>query len=135
MKRTIMNYKALAILTISPLVLMLAAILGGIHLSRLEVPQQQEPTPFPPFVSPARAPGEPVLPEAVELPTGPLVRLPSVDARETIPLPILAQPQRDRASLADPTIEASMAAALGEITPHRLLPVPFAPLNLPDPFE
>jgi hypothetical protein len=78
---------------------------------------------------------DPVKPESVELPAGPLVRLPSIDGEQPIPLPILAQPHRDRASLADPTLEASVAAALAPVTVARTAPVPFTPLNLPDPFE
>ena len=77
----------------------------------------------------------PTPPAPVELPTEPLIRLPSADVREPLPLPILATPQKDRASLADPTLEASVAAALQPQTPARTQPVPFAPLNLPDPFE
>jgi hypothetical protein len=78
---------------------------------------------------------DPVKPEFVELPAGPLVRLPSIDVEQPIPLPILAQPHRDRASLADPTLEASVAAALAPVTVARTAPMPFTPLNLPDPFE
>ena len=68
-------------------------------------------------------------------PAGPLLRLPSVNVEQPIPVPILAKPQRDRASLADPTLEVSVAAALTPLTPRRAGPVPFVPINLPDPFE
>jgi hypothetical protein len=78
---------------------------------------------------------DPARPGATEPPAGPKVRLPSVDVEQPIPLPILAQPHKDRASLADPTLEASVAAALGALTLHRAAPVPFVPINLPDPFE
>jgi hypothetical protein len=78
---------------------------------------------------------QPQPPKRVELPTGPLLRLLSTDAREPLPLPILARPQKDRASLADPTLEASIAAALKPLTPARDKPLPFTPVNLPDPFE
>lgn len=42
---------------------------------------------------------------------------------------------RDRASLADPTWEASMLLILDPKSPWRDAPLPFHPLNLPDPFE
>ena len=74
-------------------------------------------------------------PKAVELPTKPLIRLPSLDVQTPLPIPILAQPLKDRASLGDPALEASLAAALKPFTPARTRPVPFVPLNLPDPFE
>jgi hypothetical protein len=78
---------------------------------------------------------QPKAPKDVELPTTPLIRLPSLDVDAPLPIPILAQPQKDRASLGDPSLEASLAAALKRITPTRDRPVPFVPLNLPDPFE
>ncbi|MBI2808976.1 MAG: hypothetical protein HYX68_28670 [Planctomycetes bacterium] len=75
------------------------------------------------------------LPAIIELPTQPLLRLPSRDASAPAPLPILAQPKADRASLGDPSFEASVAVALKDLSPSRDEPVPFLPLNLPDPFE
>ena len=77
----------------------------------------------------------PKAPKDVELETKPLIRLPSVDVTTPLPIPILAQPTKDRASLAEPAFEASVAAALKPFTPVRDRPVPFVPLNLPDPFE
>jgi hypothetical protein len=77
----------------------------------------------------------PMAPAAVELPTQALIRLPSVDVHAPLPIPILAQPTKDRASLGDPTLEASLDAALTRFTPTRDRPVPFMPINLPDPFE
>lgn len=65
----------------------------------------------------------------------PLVQLPSIDIHQPLPIPILAQPVKDRASLAEPEFEASLDAALQAFTPVRDQPVPFTPLNLPDPFE
>jgi hypothetical protein len=76
-----------------------------------------------------------VVPKEVELPVKPLLRLPSVDVNLPLPIPILAQPQRDRASLAEPALEVSLEAALRPLTPARTQAVPFAPINLPDPFE
>ena len=75
------------------------------------------------------------MPQQIELPTSPLLRLPAVDVQTPLPIPILAQPQKDRASLGDPALEASLAAALMPFAPVRDRPVPFRALNLPDPFE
>lgn len=74
-------------------------------------------------------------PKQVELPTKPLIKLPSIDMNTPLPLPILARPIVDRASLAEPAFEASLAAAMKRFTPTRERPVPFVPYNLPDPFE
>lgn len=75
------------------------------------------------------------LPEPVKLPSGPLARQPGVDLEGPLPLPILAQPTPDRASLGDPSLEASLVAALINVLPTRTLPVPFMAFNLPNPFE
>jgi hypothetical protein len=77
----------------------------------------------------------PMAPKEVKLATQPLIRLPSLDVHSPLPIPILAQPQQDRASLGDPALQASLDAALKRFTPARDRPVPFVPLNLPDPFE
>ncbi|HZZ77090.1 MAG TPA: hypothetical protein VFE62_01145 [Gemmataceae bacterium] len=74
-------------------------------------------------------------PKDIELPTEPLIQLPSLDANTPAPLPILAKPAKDRASLGDPAFETSLEAALKSVTPTRDRPVPFTPFNLPDPFE
>lgn len=74
-------------------------------------------------------------PAHLELATMPLIRLPSVDVHTPLPIPILAQPAKDRAALGEPGFEASLDAALKPFTATRDRPVPFAPLNLPDPFE
>jgi hypothetical protein len=50
-------------------------------------------------------------------------------------LPILSTGVRDRASLGDISLEASVAAAQAKLTPARSQTVPFQPQNLPDPFE
>jgi len=75
------------------------------------------------------------LPQAVELPTTPLIRLPAIDLHAPLAIPILAQASKDRASLAEPAFEASVDAAMRRFAPVRDKPVPFTPLNLPDPFE
>ena len=79
--------------------------------------------------------GWPASPQTMELPTTALVALPSVDVNKPPPLPILGRPTNDRASLADATMEASVAAALAGPIPLRQKAVPFVPINLPDPFE
>lgn len=65
----------------------------------------------------------------------PLIRMPSVDVNQPLPIPILARPQKDRASLADPGLEASLQAAIRPVAAVRNHPAPFVPINLPDPFE
>jgi hypothetical protein len=78
---------------------------------------------------------EPAAPTALQLPTKPLLKVPSVDVNAPLPIPILAQPVKDRASLSEPAFDVSLEATLKKITPTRDKPVPFVPLNLPDPFE
>jgi hypothetical protein len=78
---------------------------------------------------------DPARPAALTLAAGALLRLPKVDIDEPAPLPTLAQPRRERASLADPTVAASIRAALAEQVPMRRNAEPFTPLNLPRPFE
>src|SRR5207302_661669 len=75
------------------------------------------------------------VPKQPELPTKPLIRLPSLDVNTPLPIPILAKPATDRAPLGEPGFEASLDAALKRWTPTRDRPVPFVPINLPDPFE
>ena len=74
-------------------------------------------------------------PAAVKLPAAPKIAWPSPDINQPIPLPILARPPVDRASLDDPSGDASQAAALASTVPDRTTPAPFLRLNLPDPFE
>ncbi|MBI3409893.1 MAG: hypothetical protein HY040_16260 [Planctomycetes bacterium] len=104
---------------------------------RLVLPPK--PTTAPPHPSEgmplAQIRSEPAPPAAVALPTDPLIRIQSVDVTQPLPLPILARPERDRGSLADPTYDTSLALALARVEAMRLAPVPFAPVNRPDPFE
>ena len=88
-----------------------------------------EGTPLAMFRDPAQPPAQ------VELPTSPLVRLPSLDIHAPLAIPILAQPVKDRASLGEPAFESSLAAAMKSFTPTRDRPVPFVAYDLPDPFE
>jgi hypothetical protein len=74
-------------------------------------------------------------PSAVEFSVGPKAAWPSPDVNEPIPLPILARPATDRASLEDPSGESSLAAALAKTVPERTTPASFLRLTLPDPFE
>ena len=71
----------------------------------------------------------------MKLPAGPKIGWPSQDVNQPIPLPILARQVTDRASLDDPSGEASLVAALAPTVPDRTTPAPFLKLNLPDPFE
>lgn len=71
----------------------------------------------------------------MKLPANPKVAWSSPDINEPIPLPILARPVVDRASLDDPSGDASQAAALASSVPDRTTPAPFLRLTLPDPFE
>jgi len=77
---------------------------------------------------------QPEKPGAVNLPAGALVKVPGVDVNEPIPLPILAQPQKDRASLADPSFSSSLEVTLAQRIPLRDQAAPFQAVNLPDPF-
>jgi hypothetical protein len=74
-------------------------------------------------------------PKAPKLPAGELWRQWSPDAKTPPPLPILGKYAADRTSLADPTLETSVETTRTPQSPARAGAVPFAPLNLPDPFE
>jgi hypothetical protein len=52
-----------------------------------------------------------------------------------LPLPILARPVPDRASLEDATAAYSATAATTAPPVWRTKPAPFLRLNLPDPYE
>jgi hypothetical protein len=77
----------------------------------------------------------PVLPQVSALPERDRVRVPSIDANEPIPLPILATPLSERASLDDPTSDVSNAAAIAAPIPPRMSKAPFLKLTLPDPYD
>lgn len=104
---------------------------------RLEPPARKPvlPRPLRQGVPLAEYQTPPEVPRPVELPAEPTVRLWSPDPNVPLPLPTLGQPTPDRASLGDPALAESVAAALRPLTPARTRPVPFEPLNLPDPFE
>ena len=103
-------------------------------------PPKPEARPVRPRTLPEETPlvrtfNQPEAPQAVSLPAQSLIRLWSWDVHEPLPLPILGIGQRDRASLADPSLDASVAAAQAKLEPARSQPVPFQAANLPDPFE
>lgn len=77
----------------------------------------------------------PLLPPLPQMPVGKPVRIPSANVHEPIPLPILARSVLDRASLEDPTADASAEAARVASIPPRTTPAPFLKLRLPDPYE
>jgi hypothetical protein len=78
---------------------------------------------------------DPTPPARIHLPVGELTRLPAPDASRPLPLPPLAQPVSDRASLEDPTADYSARSVIGALLRPRTAPAPFLKVNLPDPFE
>ncbi len=52
-----------------------------------------------------------------------------------MPLKRMAKPLPDRAPTVDPAKEASAELAVRAPMPNRSRPVPFTPVNIPDPFE
>ena len=80
-------------------------------------------------------PESPALPQALSLPAGVRLRVPSIDVNQPIPLPISSRPVAERVSLEDPTREASTAAALKAPIPSRTAKAPFLKLTLPDPYD
>src|SRR5262245_31001084 len=96
---------------------------------------QTKPRPLPEGPPLDKLRQDPLRPKGVELPPGTRIRLQSVDVNQPLPLPILGSAQPDRASLTDPTTEASRLAALQNMIPERTGPAPFVRINLPDPFE
>jgi hypothetical protein len=75
------------------------------------------------------------LPDVGPLPAGPRVRANRPDPDMPPPLPTLARPVQDRASLEDPTLAASLAAALAASMPPRPSHLPFVRAAIPEPFE
>jgi hypothetical protein len=69
------------------------------------------------------------------MPQGERVRTPAQDVKVPPPLPRVATPVPDRASLEDPTQDLSAAAVQTAQPTVRHVPVPFQRVNLPDPFE
>jgi len=82
----------------------------------------------------AKQSNQPVVPALRELATGARLQVPSRNVNDPVPLTILGLPLADRVPLDDPTMEASVSAALAVKPPARTEPIPFTPTNLPDPF-
>jgi hypothetical protein len=77
----------------------------------------------------------PALPEDPQLAVSPGIRLPSLNADQPAPAPLLAQPRSERGAVNHPTADFSTTTALAAPLPERTRPVPFVRLVLPDPFE
>jgi hypothetical protein len=78
---------------------------------------------------------DPQPPQTQVLPAGERARVPGPDPIQPAPLPLLAQPVPDRASLDDPGADFSAAAVQSATVPARSTLAPFVRQNLPDPFE
>jgi hypothetical protein len=103
-------------------------------------PPKPEAKPVRPRTLPEETPlvrtfNQPEAPQEISLPAQSLVRLWSWNVHEPLPLPLLGTGVRDRASLADPSLDASVAATQAKLEPARSQPAPFQAANLPDPFE
>ena len=118
--------------------------LPGALLPKADAPPRALPKPSAKPIQPrpasedvplVRSFASPEPPQPLTLPAHPPVRLWSRDSEAPLPLPILAAAGRDRASLDDPTLGASVAAAQAQVNAGRSQPVPFEPHNLPNPFE
>ncbi len=75
------------------------------------------------------------LPQRDAFPLLPVVRVYERNPHETIPLPTLAKPSIDRASLEDPTGEFSWKQTYGAAIPYRTNTAPYQRIDLPNPFE
>jgi len=108
-----------------------------VTLPRLMLPPSGS-TPKPQVIheeSLSQTPGDPLVPRRPSFYSGKRAREYSVDARLPPPLPLLAQPVPDRASLDDATLEVSTAAALAAPLPRRTAPAPYNRVTVPDPYE
>jgi hypothetical protein len=74
-------------------------------------------------------------PQRIEFAVGTLSKLPAVDAKQAVLLPILARRSLDRGSLEDPTTEFTAQSIINNKLPLRSLPAPFVKVDLPNPFE
>ncbi|HEV3145921.1 MAG TPA: hypothetical protein VGZ47_18695 [Gemmataceae bacterium] len=77
---------------------------------------------------------EPQIPQRPELAGGPLSRQRAPNVHEPPPLPTLAKPAANRASLEDPTADFSNEQVIARDLPLRSQPAPFQRVNLPEPF-
>jgi hypothetical protein len=113
----------------------LAAFQGDPPKPKAEFPGKVTPRPLAEDLPFLKKKVEPARPRGIKLPPGTLIRLQGIDVSLPVPLPILGQLQPDRAPLTDPTLDASIAAALKQQIPERVTSAPFMRMNLPDPFE
>lgn len=109
------------------------------HAALPSLPDEEKRTPLRPRLVLEETldglPDVPELPKPLSLPAGARVRVPSIDVNQPIPLPMLSRPVPERASLDDPTLEASAAAALAAPILSRTSKAPFLRLTLPDPYD
>jgi hypothetical protein len=61
--------------------------------------------------------------------------IPAPIKEQAMPLRRLAKPLPDRGPFVDPTREIAMAVLLKAPMPARKRPIPFAPIDLPDPYD
>jgi hypothetical protein len=106
----------------------------------VRLPVEKAPRPPRPPALPEEMPllgyrGVPAQPQEPVLTPGVLLKVPSPNVGQPVPPPLLAQPAPDRVPLDDPTLEASLAAAVAAQPSYRTNPAPFLKLTLPDPFE
>jgi hypothetical protein len=115
----------------------------GVSLPRTLAGPPSPPSPKSPVLRPRMMPegapladyrGNPRVPLLRELDTGARIAVTGRDPNQPAPLSLLGLPVYDRVPLDDPTVDASVQAALAGSPPPRTEPVPFAPQNLPDPF-
>ena len=79
--------------------------------------------------------GAPVVPAVIVFPTGLLAKQYVLELKADDALPVLGGYAKDRVAVSDPTMELCARGILSAQNPERLIPVPFTPWNLPDPFE
>jgi hypothetical protein len=77
----------------------------------------------------------PAVPQRPSFAVGKRLREESADTEVPPPLPILARPVPDRASLEDATLEESRKAALAAPLPGRTKPAGYARVSMPEPYE
>jgi hypothetical protein len=77
----------------------------------------------------------PVVPRRPRFYAGEAIRVRSMNVNLPPPLPALAEPVSDRASLEDATQAATTRAVLTAVMPDRTKPVPYEKLSVPEPYE
>jgi hypothetical protein len=97
--------------------------------------REQQPGPVAEEVPLSQYRSTPQVPKIPTFFTADKVRVSSADVNQPVPLPILARPVIDRASLEDASQEASHVASLAATMPVRSLAAPYLRFTLPNPFE